>query len=214
MKLFESLPLIGLELSAENTRGLPEVYNEAIDKSKSDPAILLFSHDDIQIPDIYLPNQVHAAMKHFDIAGVAGNTRRLPAQPSWYFSAFSNNRLVRDEITNLSGIVMHGNGFPECKLSYYGRPGKSVKLLDGLLLITKSDTLHKHELRFDPLFKFHFYDMDLCRQAESKNLIMGTWPITVIHGSAGDYTSTSWKESYIKYLNKYGEHDVETNQSP
>ncbi|UZR29311.1 glycosyltransferase family protein [Methylococcus mesophilus] len=206
LKLFEFLPMVELELSAQNTRGLPEIYNEAIEKSKNDPAILLFAHDDVQIPDIYFPNHVYMTMEHFDIAGIAGNVRRLPGQPSWCFAIFHGNSLIPDEKINLSGAVMHGNGFPDCVVNYFGPPGKTVKLLDGLLLISRSETLHRHNLRFDSLFKFHFYDMDFCRQAEIRSLRMGTCPVTVIHGSRGNYTSKNWKEAYSTYLKKYGEH--------
>lgn len=205
LKLFECLPMIELELSPENTRGLPEIYNEAIENSKNNPAILLFAHDDIQIPDIYFPNHIHLAMAHFDIAGIAGNIRRLPGQPSWCFATFQDNTLINDEKSNLSGVVMHGDRFPECAVSYFGRPGKTVKLLDGLLLIARSETLHKNDLRFDPIFKFHFYDMDFCRQAEARALRMGTCPLSVIHASRGNYASKSWKTAYLAYLDKYND---------
>lgn len=205
LKFFEFLPIIELELTSENARGLPDVYNDAIVNAKSNPATLLFAHDDIQIPDLYFSNHISTAMQYFDVAGVAGNIRRLPGQPSWYFAMFDGETLIPDEQSNLSGAVIHGDAFPDCSISYFGRPGKTVKLLDGLLLIARSETLHRHDLRFDPVFDFHFYDMDFCRQAELKGLRIGTCPLSVIHASRGNFTSKAWKQAYIKYCGKYRE---------
>ena len=73
------------------------------------------------------------------------------------------------------------------------------------MLIADSATLIAHDLRFDPRFRFHFYDMDFCRQAELKGLRMGTWPISVVHKSGGSYGGPAWQESYRAYLDKYGD---------
>jgi hypothetical protein len=42
------------------------------------------------------------------------------------------------------------------------------------MLAARSNTLAEKGLRFDPLFDFHFYDLDFCRQAELRKLRMGT----------------------------------------
>jgi hypothetical protein len=34
---------------------------------------------------------------------------------------------------------------------------------------------------------------------------MGTWPISVIHESVGDFDTEAWWESYRAYLDKYNE---------
>jgi hypothetical protein len=60
-----------------------------------------------------------------------------------------------------------------------------------------------HQLRFDTRFAFHFYDMDFCRQAESKGLRMGTWPISVVHESKGAFGNAAWQQAYGRYLEKY-----------
>ena len=54
------------------------------------------------------------------------------------------------------------------------------------------------------VFDFHFYDLDICRQFESKQLKMGTWPISVIHESGGAFGTPAWQDSYKKYLEKWG----------
>jgi GT2 family glycosyltransferase len=109
-------------------------------------------------------------------------------------------------VQNLSGVLGHGEGFPNLKeLSIYGEPCQECKLLDGVLLAVRSQTLIEHDLWFDPRFKFDFYDLDFCRQAEERGLTMGTWALSIIHASAGQLGSPSWRAAYDDYLEKYAE---------
>lgn len=201
LTVYKFMEFVQLRLFVQNSRGLPAVYNTAIKESANDPAILVFAHDDIYLPDFYWPDHIYNAFQHFDIVGAAGNKRRVPKQPSW---AFIDDKFTWDSRTNLSGVVGHGYGFPCGKLSVFGPPAQEVKLLDGLMLACRSDMLHKKDLMFDERFAFHFYDMDFCRQAEQKGLKMGTWPMSVIHESGGNFGSESWKQGYQSYLEKWG----------
>jgi hypothetical protein len=47
------------------------------------------------------------------------------------------------------------------------------------------------------------YDLDFCRQAEAKNLKMGTGDISVVHASCGEHGTDSWIAGYQKYLDKW-----------
>jgi hypothetical protein len=58
---------------------------------------------------------------------------------------------------------------------------------------------------FDPRFKFHFYDLDFCRSCEQAGLRMGTWPIALMHGSAGSFATPAWQCAYELYLAKWKE---------
>ena len=77
--------------------------------------------------------------------------------------------------------------------------------MDGVLLAIRSQTLIERGLRFDPRFQFHFYDMDFCRQAELRQLRMGTCAMSLVHASAGELGSPGWFAAYREYLAKYGE---------
>jgi hypothetical protein len=206
LPFYRSFPLgqrIELRLFPSNTQGLATVYNIAIEESKDDPAFLIFIHDDVYLNDFHWANHLLQALQVFQVVGLAGNKRRVPRQPSWMYL---DDKFARDSKPNLSGVLGHGDGFPNLtQLSVYGDPGQEVKLLDGVMLATRSETLVDSGLRFDPQFEFHFYDMDFCRQAELRDLRMGTWAISVIHASAGQLGSESWFAAYRKYLDKYGE---------
>ena len=119
---------------------------------------------------------------------------------------FLDDRFTCDSYDNFSGVLGHGNPFPDLRqLSVYGPPGAAVKLLDGVLLAIHSRTLYERELRFDPRFQFHFYDMDFCRQAELRNVKMGTCALSLVHASAGELGNVGWRAAYDDYLRKYAE---------
>jgi len=183
-----------------NSKPLPTCYNDAIATSSADD-MLVFVHDDILLVDFYWLDKIYWGFQNFDILGVAGNKRRVPKQPAW---AFIDNKLTWDHPSNLSGIIGHGNQFP-CKISGYGPPGQICKLLDGVFLSAKTSTLRQHGVQFDERFDFHFYDLDFCRQAELKNLRIGTIPLGLIHESGGNFSSDQWKAGYARYLDKWGE---------
>jgi len=193
-------PSVELKLFAENRQGLPRLYNEALREAAARPAILIFIHDDVHLCDFFWAMHLVSGLRSFDVIGLAGNKRRVPRQPSWYYI---DERFTRESPENMSGIVGHGSGFPPANLSSYGAPGQQVKLLDGLFLAAHSRTLLAKRIEFDERFDFHFYDMDFCRQAEVCNLRLGTWTISVIHESGGNFASDSWRAAYERYLEKW-----------
>jgi tetratricopeptide (TPR) repeat protein len=202
-RTFPKRQVIELRLFANNQEGLPTIYNTAIEESKADPAILIFIHDDVYLSDYYWAEHLQEALTHFDLVGLAGNRRRVPRQASWMYL---DDQFTRDNYDNLSGVLGHGDPFPNLRqLSVYGEPGQEVKLLDGVMLAVRSQSLMERDLKFDSRFKFHFYDMDFCRQAEMKGIRMGTWAISVVHASAGTLGVEPWRAAYGEYLAKYGE---------
>jgi GT2 family glycosyltransferase len=193
-------PFVEVRLFASNSVGLSKLYNIALREAAGDPAILVFLHDDLYIHDLYWPYHLFDALRLFDIVGLAGNKRRVPAQPSW---CFIDDQWTPDDWANLSGVVAHGRQWPPSKISYYGPPNQAVKLLDGLLIAGPSETFLAHGITFDERFEFHFYDLDLCRQLELKGRRMGTCGISVMHESPGNFRSAKWSAAYADYLGKW-----------
>lgn len=197
--IYSQLP-IDLRLYENNASGLPKIYNQAIEDSKTSPAILVFIHDDLHLCDFFWTTRIFEGLLQFTIVGLVGNKRRVPRQPTW---AFIDEEFTWDSRANLSGTVGEGSGFPNCVVGYFGPTSVEVKLLDGLLLAAHSQTLVDNDCYFDEQFEFHFYDLDFCRQAESKGLTMGTCPISAIHESVASLQSTAWRAAYQKYLDKW-----------
>jgi len=191
-----------LQLYPDNTQGLGQVYADAIESAQGRPAVLVFVHDDVWLCQADWVSQVLQGLRQFDVIGVAGNRRRLAGQPGW---AFADQSLNWDEAEFLSGKVGRGAGPLPTQFNAYGPSGQSVKLLDGLLLAASSPRLIDAGVQFDPQFKFHFYDMDFCRSCEAKRLSQGTWPLSVVHESGGDFGSLPWQLGYARYISKWGE---------
>jgi GT2 family glycosyltransferase len=184
----------------ENTRGLPEVFNERI-RAQSEHDILAFVHDDIWLDDFFTVDHVAEALDEFHVVGVAGNRRRVPGQPTWAHTHITD-QFVWDEAGNLSGGVAHGSQAWGV-VNRFGETPAECELLDGLFIAARRSTLLEHEVLFDPLFRFHFYDLDFCRSARKRGLKVGTWPIAVTHQSMGGFGSESWRDGYAKYFGKW-----------
>jgi len=92
-------------ISCTNRRGLPEIYNAAIDAAPSD-AVLVFMHDDVWIDHLTgFTKALDEGLQRFQVLGVAGNRRRQAHQPAW---GFINRHLHPEEARYLSGGVGHG----------------------------------------------------------------------------------------------------------
>jgi hypothetical protein len=191
-----------LVLFAENILGLGTLYSAVIKHAKTNPAVLVFMHDDLYINDFFWAHRIREGLKKFDIIGLAGNVRRFPGQPAW---AFTDLSFRWDEQYNLSGVVAHGILGKEKPPRPFGSSNQKCSLLDGVLLAADSEKLNNLHVNFDPQFHFHFYDMDFCRQAHLRNLSMGTIALSATHQSPGKFGNAVWQESYRKYIKKWGD---------
>lgn len=190
-------------LYTENSKGLSELYNVAIEKAANSPCILVFMHDDVEILDFFWGERVRHGLNNFDILGLAGNSNRKPFQPSWFFSGFDGEKLIKDDYKNFSGSVGHyDSSTGKSHISVYGNIGKSCELMDGLFFAVESTKLMDTNTKFDPMFRFHFYDMDFCRAAQKNGLTMGTIGLSVIHHSTGRYDAV-WRALFDRYIEKW-----------
>lgn len=189
---------LSARIAFENTRGLSEVFNESIVQADA-TAILVFIHDDVWIDEENFADAVVSGLKSFDVIGVAGNKRRVANQPGW---AFIDNQFTWDDAVNLSGRVAHGQeAFGH--MNDYGAVPAACELMDGVFLAAKKSTLVNSNVRFDPQFDFHFYDLDFCRTARQAGLTLGTWLVNLTHQSGGAFGSAGWGSKYQLYLDKW-----------
>lgn len=205
LKCFSGITPVQIRVFYNNTKSLGEIYNCVIDESEADPAILVFVHDDLLIADFFWAERVLEGLDDFDLVGLAGNRERHSKQPSWFFKEVNPyGMLIKDSAKNLSGCVAHGKKTFPVPVRRYG-PVAECRLLDGVFLAVRSRTLINHQIRFDPQFRFHFYDLDFCRQFEAKGLRMGTIELSSVHESGGNFKSPEWERSYQLYLKKWRE---------
>ncbi|MDY0330454.1 MAG: tetratricopeptide repeat protein [Thiomonas sp.] len=188
------------QIAFANRRGLPEIFNAAIEAA-DDGDILVFMHDDVWLDELGgLTKILREGLVHFDVWGVAGNKRRLPGQVGW---GHLDDNLKSDQRINFTGRIAHGKE-PYGATSYFGGMPAPCELLDGVFLVTQKSRLQPKKVRFDPKFDFHLYDIDFCRSARKAGLRLGTWPIELTHQSQGSFFSTHWRKKAQLYLKKWG----------
>jgi hypothetical protein len=185
-------------IAFENAQGLPEIYNARIDLD-TEHDVLVFMHDDLWIDDAFFGQRLLEGLTKFDVIGVAGNRRRVPGQVGW---CYLNEKPTMDGPPHLSGTVCHGKG-PWGELSNFGPAPAEVELLDGVLIAARRSRLREKRVRFDPRFRFHFYDLDFCRSARTAGLTLGTWPIGITHQSEGAFGSAAWFAALRDYRAKW-----------
>lgn len=202
---------IDLICFTNNTTGLGTCYNKAIQQVIDEDKILVFVHDDIAILDYYWPLRVDEALQNYDIIGVAGNTRHNINFPSWAHSHSDGNNVIWDEDKHLSGSMLHSDTWPPKIVTVYGSLYKEVVNLDGAFLACTTKTIRNYNLSFDEIFEFHFYDADFCKAAHEKKCKLGTFPLALMHAGKGNMGTKSYRESYIKYNDKWKSNYESTN---
>ncbi len=233
LRVLGQLTPLRLQLAAQNTRPLADVYNAAIQASSGDE-ILVFVHDDVAIDDWMTGARLPEALSMFDVVGVAGNRRRQPGQETWYLqpSRMVNGKRCEGplDIDWLSGAVLHGPQTPSTaqqassptaqdpsrasvssataqdpgRITVYGPAPAAVQLLDGMFLAARGALLKSRGVAFDPQLGFHLYDLDFCRSAQQAGLKLGTWPLALTHASNGtSVRSSAWTTSCALYQRKW-----------
>jgi hypothetical protein len=195
-----------------NQLGLPTIYNAHI-RQASTSDILLFIHDDAVLNDINWPTLVRVALGNFDIVGVAGNIRLQDDQPAWHLTPATklypnshwDHGYLSGEVGYLVDNTVHSNR--------YGPTPVRCSVLDGVFIAVDCAYLKRTRVLFDEQFPFHFYDVDFCRAAGRAGLIMGTWPISLAHMSAGAFSSPEWKRCWGLYQQKWNASSANTRRN-
>ena len=123
---------------------------------------------------------------------------------SGHFAIRDSDRVTnwqRGDQSKWSGSVTHMLEDGSKVNSLYGpSPGPCV-VIDGLFI--GLDNLKLGCVRFDPQFRFHFYDLDFSLQAHRTGLFIGTAPIDVIHRSGGSFGSAEFQQSQEDFRKKW-----------
>jgi hypothetical protein len=178
-----------------NRRGLPECYNEYLDRLAGTDRILVLVHADVTIADVFVQEKLTDAAKTFNIVGLAGSSKfdlhvQTPhyAWPVWPREC-------------LSGAVEQVGDNGLTAWFYLGPTPRRCVVMDGLFLAI--DMLTIGPVRFDPRFTFHLYDIDFCLTAHFANLVLGTTNVYVQHASAGSYTTPAYRQALQEFRAKW-----------
>lgn len=180
----------------KNSKGLSELYNSVLEGHKNED-IVVFMHDDVEIHDQFFTEKIKKAHQYFDIVGLAGATQQT------YQKGRNHLWHISTDQKDLRGFVSHF--FPQgyYNSSFFGRTPDGVAVIDGLFMSVKVSALKENYHLFDEDFTFHHYDLAMSRNAMSRELKMGVWPIFVIHHGLGEFNTESWYDSNKKFDDKY-----------
>jgi hypothetical protein len=182
----------GSAFITNNTRGLSEVYNEAINakeyvRTYYDNDILLFCHDDLIIEDQYLEEKLENALTMFDVVGVAGTRSYQLGHPNvWH-------KCPKEHMVGVVNHDIDGKYYS----TYFGPSPSPALIIDGIFIAVKVKTFRDNPtLRFHNDLTFHFYDLYFSLKAYSLKLKVGVYPISVCHHSAGNWTDSKvWHDT-------------------
>ena len=185
-----------------NTKGLPEVYNQYLEADMGGEIdYIAFIHDDVSLQDSMFQYKIHQGMKSFDVLGLAGTNRCKVKKPAlWHIMNNEGKPFLGG-----SGAVGHPNDKGQIHMSGYGPIGQRCVLMDGLCLIVNLNIIQEKGIRFDEDFKFHHYDLSFTLTCHDAGIKMGTVPIWVIHQSPGllNINDTGFKKSEDMFVTKW-----------
>lgn len=189
-----------------NTRPLPQVYNEGIQKCKENGVdYVIFVHDDVFINCFDFNYRIGAALYNtYDVVGLAGNTQITLKEPVlWHLMT------TRD---NLRGCVAHGKDHTEYMYTSFGPIPSRAMLIDGVFMAVNLKKLPEH-IKFDEKIpsKFHFYDLCFSLDCNLAKLKVGVVDIPIVHNSPGlRNMSEEWMQGQKYFLEKYSKYSGKT----
>ena len=178
-----------------NRTGLPELYNQALQNCSED--ILLFCHDDLALPAEPLEPLLRPQLERFAIAGLCGNSRDQN-HLTWHCRPNGKGW----DFPYLRGAITTGSASSQRK-DVFGTTNTPVQLIDGVLIAVQRKELLDRGVGFDQRFRFHFYDLDLCRTARRHGLSIGVIRLDCIHASGGHYGSAAWRQEAERFCQKW-----------
>ena len=197
---YKNVPHCSLDYNiiTNNSDGLSKVYNRfLIEENKN--KIILFVHDDLEIKEIALVEELNNAIEKFDIVGLAGTTDFKIGDKAWHLNQDGQWR-YKDKLSGTVGHNINGNFMN----SVFGPVPQRCIVMDGLFLSVNVQRALEKDWKFDESFDFNFYDLSSCLSANTKGLKLGTWNISVVHFSAGGgengYGSESWTKDAEKFV--------------
>ena len=188
-----------------NTKPLPEIYNDAIKKCNEEGInYAIFVHDDVYINCYDFGFRLNCGFEKFDVFGLAGNTEITVKEPVlWHLMT------TRDK---LRGCVAHGADNSNYVYTSFGPLPCRALLIDGVFIGVNLKTL-SDKVRFDEKIpaKFHFYDLCFSLDCNLAKLKVGVADVPIIHNSPGlRDMSEEWKQGQKYFLEKYSKFSNKT----
>ena len=190
-----------LDITWENSDGMPTVYNRKIQQYKDTGVeFLVCVHDDVYIDDLKLYEKLKMANTKlgYNIIGLAGGLNpRLTNPALWHI--MTDKHQQRGEVAHPAGDSN------QTMTTAFGPTPSRVAVIDGLFMAIHLPSVTKTDWKFNENYMFHHYDIASSIDANRKNLRIGVYPIHVIHSSPGllSLHDKMWSDSNEKFLKEY-----------
>jgi len=193
-------PTYKLDITWENTDGMPKVYNRKIEEYKNSGAeFVVCVHDDVYIDDLKLYEKLKMGYSlGYNIIGLAGGLNpRLTNPALWHIMTERNQQ--RGEVSHPAGSQN------QTMTTAFGPTPSRVAIADGLFLGIHLESVSKTKWKFNENYTFHHYDISSCIDANREKLKIGVYPIHVIHSSPGllSVHEKAWADSNELFLKEY-----------
>jgi GT2 family glycosyltransferase len=172
---------------------LCEAYNRGAQQASGD--VLIFCHDDIDIPHADFGERVLNHLTTHDVVGVAGASKLVDGD--WGHAG----------LPHVHGQVVHRPAGQEGYLYFcaglQARVIENIHALDGVFIAMKRSVWE--QVRFDDATfdGFHLYDIDFCYRAHSAGFKLAVaLDLLLIHFSTGGY-DLKWQIFNRRFLAKF-----------
>lgn len=210
--------VVDMEVVFENFDGLSTVFNRVLEESVAESFrgkrddFVIFVHDDVWLNDVLMFDKIKSASESLDVIGACGGKTWNPnltekGKPIIWTVASSESGgsgfMTHSPTVNWNPSIhdMNYRGRSMFATNYGNSPSRTLTI-DGAFMCFGRKAIDT--LRFDEMFRFHFYDMDVSMSAYAKGLRLGTAPILLTHNSLGESVAQpSYLEMQEKFLEKW-----------
>ena len=192
-RLFAALPheIIGVH----DARSLSEGYNRGARASRGE--VLLFCHDDIDLPAPDFAPRLLTHLQACDLVGVVGNTRLTDAK--WVYADWSH----------MHGQIGMTGGAPDevvvTAFQLQGAATPNAQVLDGVLMAAHRALWERQPFDESTFDGWHLYDFDFSLRAHRAGAAVRiAHDLLTIHASQGDF-GAEWQRYCRRFIAKHGE---------
>lgn len=205
----EELFHVTLDIVAENTKGISQIYNEKMALYSGWDHIdnVVFMHDDVEIHDKFILKKLKKAHEKYDVVGLAGsisqNYTTMSHGPAWHLCLKQPND-GRGFVSHAIPASTRGFPTPYINSSYFGPTPSEVCFVDGLFMSFNMKVFRENPIKFKEEYTFHHYDMSACAEIKKANRSIGVWPIFVVHYGLGEFQNDPlWHKLATKFAEEY-----------
>jgi hypothetical protein len=191
-KTFGASPweLVGIH----DARSLAEGYARGLAQSRG--AIVVFSHDDIDILTPGLHGALRAALAAADVVGIAGATQLMGPAFAWGGKRYTRGRFVQP---------VQGGGLELLIFNPAPDVSTGMQALDGVFIAARREVAESVGFDAVTFDGFHLYDIDFTYRAHrGAHRVATTSAIVLRHDSKGSFDAR-WEEYARRFALKFPE---------